>query len=164
MAHSRETEITFDSVRDKNVMQLRKLNTSIFPVRYSDKYYTEAIAGGEFTKLAYFSDIYVGAIVCRVEEGAGKPTKCYILTLGVLAPYRRLGIGAKLLQHCLELCEKDPRNIEEVFLHVQINNEEALEFYKKYGFVISETLRDYYVRIEPRDCYVLTKYLKKVPT
>ena len=51
MAHSRETEITFDSVRDKNVMQLRKINTSIFPVRYSDKYYTEAIAGGEFTKL-----------------------------------------------------------------------------------------------------------------
>ena len=58
MAHSRETEITFDSVRDKNVMQLRKLNTSIFPVRYSDKYYTEAIAGGEFTKLGETQSVH----------------------------------------------------------------------------------------------------------
>lgn len=72
--------------------------------------------------------------------------------------------GAKLLQHCLDLCEKDSRKIEEVYLHVQINNEEALGFYKKYGFVVSETIRDYYVRIEPRDCYVLTKYLNTVPS
>jgi hypothetical protein len=43
--------ISFDSVRDKNVMQLRKLNTAIFPVTYQDKFYTDALNSGDFTKL-----------------------------------------------------------------------------------------------------------------
>lgn len=47
----REVAISLDGVRDKNMMQLKKINTAIFPVRYNDKYYTDAIASGDFTKL-----------------------------------------------------------------------------------------------------------------
>lgn len=43
--------ISLDGVRDKNVMQLKKLNTALFPVRYNDKYYADALASGDFTKL-----------------------------------------------------------------------------------------------------------------
>eukprot|EP00249_Psilotum_nudum_P005889 c19304_g1_i3 orf=593-901(-) len=31
-----EVPVTFDNVRDKNLMQLKKLNTAIFPVKYKD--------------------------------------------------------------------------------------------------------------------------------
>lgn len=51
--------ISFDSVRDKNVMQLRKLNTAIFPVTYQDKFYTDALNSGDFTKLGNYSIIRV---------------------------------------------------------------------------------------------------------
>ena len=44
----------------------------------------------------YFSDILVGAICARVEPAEGSTFKVYIMTIGVLAPYRRLGIGALL--------------------------------------------------------------------
>ena len=41
---------------------------------------------------AYMDDIVVGAVCCRVDEG--KPdSQLYIMTLGCLAPYRRLGLG-----------------------------------------------------------------------
>ena len=41
---------------------------------------------------AYFNDIVVGAVCCRVEV-EDRRTKLYIMTLGCLAPYRRQGIG-----------------------------------------------------------------------
>lgn len=51
MGAGRAVPISLDGVRDKNLMQLKKLNTVLFPVRYNDKYYADALASGEFTKL-----------------------------------------------------------------------------------------------------------------
>ncbi|XP_039066394.1 N-alpha-acetyltransferase 50-like [Hibiscus syriacus] len=157
MAGGREVAISLDGVRDKNVMQLKKLNTAIFPVRYNEKYYADALASGEFTKLAYYSDICVGSIACRLEKKEGGAICVYIMTLGVLAPYRGLGIGTKLLNHVLELCLK--QHILEIYLHVQTNNEDAIKFYKKFGFEITETIKNYYTNIDPPDCFVLTKFI-----
>lgn len=41
---------------------------------------------------AYFNDIPVGAVCCRVDHSQNQK-RLYIMTLGCLAPYRRLGIG-----------------------------------------------------------------------
>lgn len=90
--------------------------------------------------LAYFNDIAVGAVCCRVDHSQNQK-RLYIMTLGCLAPYRRLGIGkehviskintphcialktimfmfvvktppflfpgTKMLNHVLNICEKD---------------------------------------------------------
>ncbi|KAL9376280.1 hypothetical protein Peur_030400 [Populus x canadensis] len=157
MGAGRQVSISLDGVRDKNVMQLTKLNIALFPVRYNEKYYADALASGDFTKLAYYSDICVGAIACRLEKKEGGAVRVYIMTLGVLAPYRRLGIGTKLLNHVLDLCSK--QNISEIYLHVQTNNEDALNFYKKSGFEITDTIQNYYTNITPPDCYLLTKLI-----
>ena len=45
---------------------------------------------------AYFNDLVVGAVCCRVEM-EGDKHRMYIMTLGCLAPYRRLGVGTKSL-------------------------------------------------------------------
>ncbi|KAG1367567.1 N-alpha-acetyltransferase 50 [Cocos nucifera] len=110
---------SLDGVRDKNVMQLKKLNTALFPVRYNDKYYADALSSGEFTKL-----------------------------------------GTKLLTHVLDLSSK--QNISEIYLHVQTNNDDAIGFYKKFGFEITDTIQNYYANITPPDCYVLSKTIAQV--
>ena len=82
------------------------------------------------------------------------------MTLGCLAPYRRLGIGTKMLRHVMDIVEKDG-NFDSVVLHVQVSNDVALEFYKRFGFEIVETKEAYYKRIEPADAHVLEKKIDK---
>jgi len=150
--------VKLDSVRDKNLKQMKQLNAAIFPVKYQDKFYNDCIACGDVTQLAYYNDILIGAIACRLEAKGDGKAKLYIMTLGVLAPYRDLGVGTYLLEHSLRVVSEDP-NIEEAYLHVQTNNEGAIRFYVKHGFTIKEMIPNYYKRIEPPDCYILHKTL-----
>jgi len=62
MGAGREVSISLDGVRDKNLMQLKKLNLALFPVRYNDKYYADALASGEFTKLGSFLCFFLTSI------------------------------------------------------------------------------------------------------
>jgi len=184
----KKLRVRFAPITKDNIGQFRRLNLSIFPVRYNDKFYRDLIQGdtinndNELIRLAYHSDMLVGAMACRLEDiktneepppqvekvstKKGKkskqsaedpkegPKKCYIMTLGVLAPYRKYGVGNQLLNHIIEHV-KAAKNVNEIYLHVQINNDKAIEFYKKAGFTIVETLKNYYKKIEPADCYIL---------
>ncbi|KAI5058948.1 hypothetical protein GOP47_0025267 [Adiantum capillus-veneris] len=144
---------------EENLGLLKRLNAVLFPINYQQRYYVQALASGPFSQLAFCGDTCVGSITCRIERTlAGR--RLYILTLGVLAPYRRLGIGSKLMNIVLELSEKE-EDLLDVYLHVQVNNEEALQFYKKFGFEVQDIIRNYYRRIEPPDCYLLSKNLAR---
>ena len=106
---------------------------------------------------AYYStDILVGAICCRLEKKSDRDARLYIMTLGVLAPYRSCGIGTKLLTATLDEADQDA-SIEDVYLHVQTSNRDALDFYKRFGFEQREKICNYYKRIEPPDCYVMSR-------
>mmetsp|Transcript_15344 Transcript_15344/g.36825 ORF Transcript_15344/g.36825 Transcript_15344/m.36825 type:complete len:171 (+) Transcript_15344:66-578(+) len=150
--------ISFGSVTEKNVEQLRKLNLAVFPVRYNDKFYQDiaTVNATAYTHLAYFSDIMVGAICSRMEPLDGTAFKVYIMTIGVLAPYRRLGIGKRLLQETLAACAEQ-HECQEVYLHVQVGNDEAVQFYRQFGFEVGEVVKDYYQKLEVTDAVILSK-------
>mmetsp|Transcript_26398 Transcript_26398/g.69346 ORF Transcript_26398/g.69346 Transcript_26398/m.69346 type:complete len:83 (+) Transcript_26398:338-586(+) len=78
------------------------------------------------------------------------------MTLGVLAPYRSCGIGSSLLRQTLKEADED-ENVDEVYLHVQTSNHDALEFYQRFGFEQKEKILNYYKRIDPPDCYVMAR-------
>lgn len=63
------------------------------------------------------TDMLVGGIACRYERTGGR-TRLYIMTLGVLAPYRGRGVGQRLLVRALAEAQKEG-SVSDVFLHVQ---------------------------------------------
>ena len=99
----------------------------------------------------------MGAICCRVEDKSDG-LHLYVMTFVVLAPYRRRGIGSQLLESVLEAAEKDV-SLKSIYLHVWTSNKLAQTFYGKYGFVNKETIKGYYKRIDPPDCFLLSKEL-----
>eukprot|EP00045_Choanoeca_perplexa_P005495 m.46461 g.46461 ORF g.46461 m.46461 type:complete len:99 (-) comp13154_c0_seq3:101-397(-) len=48
-----------------------------------------------------------------------------------------------------------------VLRHVQIDNDDAIAFYKKFDFKIAETVEDYYKRVDPSSAYVLEKVIRE---
>lgn len=64
-----------------------------------------------------------------------------------------------MLEHVLNFAKKDG-NFDAIFLHVQINNAGAIDFYKKFGVSIVDTKSHYYKRIDPADAHVLQLSLK----
>lgn len=83
------------------------------------------------------------------------PRQARILILAVEEPYRRKGIGTRLLQAFIRECiAKDIRLIS---LEVRVNNSAAIEFYKTFGFGIVQTIPHYYR--DGLDGYVMHKLL-----
>ncbi|EDQ92832.1 uncharacterized protein MONBRDRAFT_13971 [Monosiga brevicollis MX1] len=144
-----------------NVKQLALICNSIFPVSYSDKFFKTAVAAGELSKIIYCDDILVGGVCCRLDKiPDSKNNKLYIMILGVLAPYRRMGLGKLMVEHVLKLAEDD-KTVTAISLHVQTNNEDAVAFYKNFGFEIVETVQGYYKKPTPMDAYVLEKKVRE---
>ncbi len=77
----------------------------------------------------------------------------YIMTLGVLAVYRRLGIGAEILNSVIEYAKE--MGIKCIGLHVHVENRTALNFYDRFGFQILGTVPNYYKKITPNSAYIL---------
>ena len=59
---------------------------------------------GRYSKLAYIKDVLVGAITCKEDFEKDGERICYIMTITVLKPYRRYGVGTKLLEKAIEEC------------------------------------------------------------
>lgn len=116
----------------------------------------------------------MGNIICRYEPAGADKVKVYIMTLGVLAPYRRLGLASQLLKNVLETAAPGTKvtipepqapeskgqakeyEIESVYLNMQTNNVDARTFYEKNGFnMIQEIPAYYHEGIEPRSAWVL---------
>ncbi|VDM04064.1 unnamed protein product [Schistocephalus solidus] len=160
--NSKYVRLELGELTPHNIKQLRIINRTVFPVLYTEKFYTDLLKRPKFCRLAYFNDIVVGAVCYRIESPTGNDNstskKCYIMTLGCLAPYRRHGIGSMLLKYVLHKCRKN-NQIKSAYLHVHIENEEAIKFYQKFGFEVAGRVESYYHRLSPQDAFILEKQI-----
>jgi len=108
----------------------------------------------DFCKLVYYNDIPVGIICARLEAREDQ-TYLYIMTMGILAPYRSRGLGSKSLQNVLAAVSSHKPKIGRVYLHVQTSNEGAKKFYERHGFLQTGQDDSYYKKITPHSAWIL---------
>jgi GNAT superfamily N-acetyltransferase len=148
--HMSKLAASFDVCRSKSVEGLKLLNRVIFQgIPISDAVYKECCAT-DLTQLAYHNDILIGAIACRLEKLPNGKTRVYVISLGVLAPYRGYGVGSSLVNNLISSATKDA-SIEELQCHVQASNEEAIKFYERFDFKQGEKIEGYYKKLPMED-------------
>lgn len=94
----KELKVSFGEINDKSINILRKINFSVFPVKYSTQFYLKVAM--EYTKLSkfcFFNDMVIGAYTVRIEDYK-EQKHAYILTFGVLEPYRKHKVGYKMME------------------------------------------------------------------
>ena len=78
---------------------------------YHDKFYRDVLDAGDLAKLAYYNDIVVGAVCCRVDTSAESgERKLYIMTLGEFFHISTLVqssililLGICSIKHCVQV-------------------------------------------------------------
>jgi ribosomal-protein-alanine N-acetyltransferase len=65
-----------------------------------------------------------------------------ILMFAVSAGWRRRGFGRQLMDDFVQRCAM--RGLRRIELEVRVSNEEAIRFYKRYGFEIAAVLPKFY--------------------
>ncbi|KII92896.1 hypothetical protein PLICRDRAFT_102424 [Plicaturopsis crispa FD-325 SS-3] len=150
--------VSFSSLTPNNLGTVRKLNSVLFPIKYSEKFYETVLSPDleDFCKLVYYNDIPVGTLCCRLETN-GADNRLYLMTMGILAPYRSRELGSKTLQLVLEAAAKSKVKISHIYLHVQVSNAAAKKFYERHGFVEKEIQANYYRKITPAEAWVLER-------
>jgi ribosomal-protein-alanine N-acetyltransferase len=79
----------------------------------------------------------------------------HIITIDVLAKWRRAGIGGKLLAQAEEKLREE--SCRTVLLETGVDNESAIRFYKKHGYSVMRTLPRYY--LDSLDAFLMGKKL-----
>lgn len=159
MANGR-SDIELEPLTTDSFASFKRINTVVLPTRYSESWYKESLQVGDFAQLAFIGGKAVGAIRCALELSGPNnaqviPQRIYVMTLAVLAPYRKKGVGSALLEHIVEVARA--HMVHEIYVHVWVQNKAAIEWYLKMGFVTGKLLKNYYTMMDPQqDAYVMT--------
>jgi ribosomal-protein-alanine N-acetyltransferase len=99
----------------------------------------------------------VGYIMCRIETGIpsfkllGISKKGHVISVAVLPGHHRKGVGFKLIQEATKAMAN--YKAKECYLEVRESNLPAIQLYKKLGFEVARTIRNYYA--DGEDAFVM---------
>lgn len=81
----------------------------------------------------------------------------HLVSIAVRAPYRRRGIGSKLLEETIRVMREVYRT-DSIYLEVRVSNEPAIRLYEKFGFRKARIVKGYYA--DGEDAYIMVKRLR----
>jgi ribosomal-protein-alanine N-acetyltransferase len=99
----------------------------------------------------------IGYIMCRIETGLpsfkllGISRKGHVISIAVLPEHHRKGVGYKLIQEATQAMVN--YKAKECYLEVRESNLPAIRLYKKLGFEIARSIRNYYA--DGEDAFVM---------
>ena len=137
-----------------------RINRECLPENYSNLFFINLHKRFPTTFLvAEVNDSIVGYIMCRVETGIpsfkvlGITRKGHVISIAVLPGHNRKGISYALVNEATQAMRF--YKAKECYLEVRESNLGAISLYKKFGFKISRTIRNYYA--DGEDAFVMAK-------
>jgi len=131
-----------------DINDIMHINRLCLPENYSYDFFYHVISEfGYACAVAEIDEKVIGYVLSRIERSLTsfiglQAVKGHIISIAVLPPYRRQGIGLKMMKYAMyKLIEK---KVETVYLEVRVSNVPAIELYKKLGFTIKREIKGYY--------------------
>lgn len=168
---STNINVHFSAVESVHLESIKRLTSSILPVRYPKKFFEEVITDAtvaSLSRVVHYDDRPVGWIRCRLETNSPSPSgremhQIYIQALCILAPYRNSGYATSLVDSVLQPQVLTDNNVTFVYAHVWENNEEALAWYEKRGFKRTMLVDKYYSRLRPNGAWIMKRDVSQRP-
>ncbi|KAI9644390.1 hypothetical protein NHQ30_007747 [Ciborinia camelliae] len=171
--------------QEHHIQPLRRINALLLPIPYPDSFY-HAITSPppsstpislSFSRVVTYTSSdpnsepkVIGSLICRIDpsppsspnaQAPANTYSIYLQSLTLLSPYRNLGLATALLNSVIETATSTRIplgvKIEGLYAHVWVENQEALEWYRKRGFENGELVEGYYRRLRPQGAWVLRR-------
>ena len=65
--HTKSLDIVYGQINTNNVEQFKLLNYHCLPVVYRENFYAKLTSFQRYSKLAYYKDLLIGAVSCKVD-------------------------------------------------------------------------------------------------
>jgi len=147
----------------RDIEEVVQINQACLPENYSPHFFFEIYESCKDAFLvAQIGRRIVGYIMCRIELSFSDlikfrlARKGHIISIAVRPEARRQGIGTALVNSAMRALEG--HNVEECFLEVRVNNEEAISMYKGLAFQIVRRIPFYYQ--DGTDAYLMAKRIR----
>lgn len=128
--HQQFKKISLDWLQKNDLYEETDADLLDNPQHYLDK--------GALIFLAHFNNEIVGTVSLNPLGDSVYE----ILKLGVVDGYKELGIGRKLMQLCIDICQE--KGVKSITLETNSKLENAIRLYEKVGFVHIEMKDSYY--------------------
>ncbi|AAK80784.1 ribosomal-protein-alanine N-acetyltransferase [Clostridium acetobutylicum] len=132
------TNLTVHTLEKDDIDSIIEIENLCFPTPWT-KESMEGELRNKFAKYVVIKNnnlvVGYGGLWLIIDEG-------HITNIAVHPEFRGMGIGNKILEELIKLCEK--RNIPSMTLEVRISNTIAQNLYKKFGFKEAGVRKKYY--------------------
>ncbi len=146
----------------KDLQFVININMITLPEHYSEYFFSSLLA--ELPEAFIVSEInnqIVGYIMCKIEFGfsnfrkLGFVKKGHVVSIAVLEAHQGKGVGKALMLEGINGVIS--RKSDEIYLEVRVSNDNAVQMYKKLGFIIKSRLKTYYR--DGEDAFLMAKDL-----
>ncbi|XP_022718601.1 histone acetyltransferase MCC1-like [Durio zibethinus] len=178
---SHRPTICYRSIQPSDLEMLEQIHSDVFPIRYESEFFQNVVNGRDIVSWAAVdrsrpdgqSDELIGFVTARIvlakdseiadffryDSSKEDQTLVYILTLGVVAAYRNVGIATALINEVIKYASRIPA-CRAVYLHVISYNNPAIDLYKKMSFKCVRRLNGFYlIDAQHYDSYLFVYYV-----